>query len=723
MSNPRAGFGPTRSATLLFTLVLAPLSALAQTTPSNQQPPQGSQPPTVEENVVVSATRGPEIETEIPGQATVVTGDELRKTNSRTVAEALQNVLGIETGEGSDNGARLPNIGMWGLKEFDALLVMVDGVPVGGPFNPSLSQINIEDVDRIEIVKGPQGTLYGVSAFAGMVQVFTRTAAQGSQFSISGGSFNEKRLSAATNIPMGRFTLRLFGNVNRADLWQDRTDYKDDRGGFRLDGPISAEGKLSITFNLIRNTQFFGSPLPVDPPTGEVIPGFQVDRNYEVGGARLDHRVYALTTLLSQPINKTLTLENVLSFTRDNQIQIRSFIDEVDGNNATAAGVYLRPEETDVYEDLHLIAHFTGAGEHRLVAGTALTWGRTTAAGNGFDIDLQIDPVVVPDFANVPPGDIRSFNDRRTFLGLYVNDEWTPISWLTVTGGARFDHVSESLFAQQQEIGTPEPDISTDSRSDGQWSGGLSALARLVGDRAGVLNEANVYVAAKSAFKPAAPNLTEAERARILEPERTRSGEVGIKTRWFDRQLSFDVSFFHMMFENLVVSIVGPDGNPELTNAGEERFQGMETQIGYRPKALPDFSLFVGYAHHDARYVHFSFIDPDEGLLVADGQRLELTPRDLWNVKAAYLPAHGLGAWAAVRHQNHRPFDKINEAYMPSFYEWDAGIAYAFGNATVSLVGRNLSDSRHYVAESEIGDAQLYVAPPRRYMANLTWRF
>jgi outer membrane receptor protein involved in Fe transport len=719
MWNPhRAGRGRPPSAALALFFASA-AAAVGQTPPANPTPPP------VEENIIVSATRGPEIETEIPGQATVITGDELRRTNARTVADALENVVGVDTGEGSDNGARLPNIGMWGLKEFDALLVMVDGVPVGGPFNPSLSQINVEDVDRIEIVKGPQGTLYGVSAFAGMVQVFTRAGSQGTQFSVSGGSFSQGRLSGSTNVPIGQFTLRLFGNIDRAHGWQDRTDTKNDRGGFRLDGPISSEGKLSVTFSMFRNTQFFGSPLPVDPPTGETIPGFQIDRNYEVGGARLDHRVYSLTTQVTQPISKSATLENVLSFTRDNQISIRSFIDGVDGNEATAAGVYLRPQETDVYEDLHLIARFSAAGSHRLVAGAALTWGRTTAAGNGFDIDLQIEPVVVPDFAGVPPGDVRSFYDRRTFVGFYVNDEWTPtaLPFLTLTGGARFDHVSESLFAQAQEVGSPSPDVSNDSRSEGKWSGGLAALVRLVGDRPGALNEANLYVAAKSAFKPAAPNLTEAESARILDPERTRSGEAGLKTRWLDRQLSFDVSFFHMMFENLVVSIVGPDGNPELTNAGEERFRGMETQIGYRPKSLPDFSFSAGYAHHDARYVHFSFIDPDLGLLVADGQRLELTPRDLWNGRAMYLPHQGFGAWAAVRHQNQRPFDKINEAYMPAFFEWDAGVSFAFGHGSVSLVGRNLGNSRHYVAESEIGDGQLYVAPPRRFTAELAFKF
>ena len=178
-----------------------------------------------------------------------------------------------------------------------------------------------------------------------------------------------------------------------------------------------------------------------------------------------------------------------------------------------------------------------------------------------------------------------------------------------------------------------------------------------------------------------------------------------------------------MIFKNVVVSILGSDGNPELTNAGKTRFQGVEAEVGYHPAALPDFSFHAGYAHHDARYVSFSFIDPDEGLTVADGQRFELTPRDLWNALVSYHPAEGPGLWFAVRHQNHRPFDKINEAYMPSFFEYDAGVSYTFGPARISVVARNLGDSRHYAAESEIGDAQLYVAPPRRFLAELGLRF
>jgi outer membrane receptor protein involved in Fe transport len=491
----------------------------------------------------------------------------------------------------------------------------------------------------------------------------------------------------------------------------------------RIDVPTPGGGAFSATFNVLRNTQFFGSPLPVDPPTGETIPGFRIDRNYEVDGARVDHRIYGLTTRFTQPLSSSTVLENVLSATRDDQISIRTFIDGIEGNTATAAGVALKPQETDLYDDLHLSTAFEAAGHHRAVGGAAITWGRTRAAGTGFDIDLQIDPVVVPAFADTPAGDHRSFVDRRTFFGVYVNDEWTPILALTLTAGARFDTVSESLFASGQEVTDPEPTISRDHRSDGQWSGGLSALGRLIESRAGILNEVHVYGAAKSSFKPAAPNLTEAENATILEPERTRSQEIGVKTRWFDRQLSLDVSVFHMIFENLVVSNVDARGNPILINAGSERFQGGELEVGYRPSGLPGLALSAGYAHHDARYIRFSFIDPDAGLTVADGQRLELVPRDLWNAKIAYQPSSGPGVWAAVRHQSHRPFDKINIAYMDPFYEWDAGASWSFGSFWVSLVGRNLGNSRHFVAESEIGDAQLYVAPPRRFSGELGVRF
>jgi outer membrane receptor protein involved in Fe transport len=121
---------------------------------------------------------------------------------------------------------------------------------------------------------------------------------------------------------------------------------------------------------------------------------------------------------------------------------------------------------------------------------------------------------VVPTLDEVPVGDHRSAEDRRTFWGFYANDEWTPLHALTLTFGARYDRTSESLDATVAEVGAPAPDVASDSRTEGAWSGGVSALIRLVDKpKASILNALNVYLSAKSNFKP---RTSSTPRARIF---------------------------------------------------------------------------------------------------------------------------------------------------------------------------------------------------------------
>jgi len=714
----RAPRSPARTGLVAACLLVSGGAVGQQATPAPTPQPT---PAPVNETVVVSATRSPETELEIPGQATVVTGEQLRQRGVTNLADGIQDVMGVDTGMGSDNGPRQPNVGIWGLKEFDALLFMVDGVPVGGPFLPQLSQIDINDIDRIEIVKGPQGTLYGVSAFAGMIQVFTKSGQAGTNFSIAGGSFNEGRITGSSVFPIGKSTLRLYGNFDRlTDGWQPRTNYQDGRGGFRIDTPLTGGGTISLGYNMYLNQQQFGSPLPVDPPSGTVIPGFQPDSNYEFVGARIDHRVYALTASATIPLNNSTSIQNVLGLTRNEATIAQSFVtglDHIDENIATSTGYNLKPNENDLYDDLHINTTFQAAGSHRLIGGAAVTAGKIKSSGYGFEFDFQIDPVVVPNLTDIPRGASQTLEDSRTFVGLYVNDQWTPVSYLTITAGARYDITSDTETVVSTEEGASQATKHAD-----QWSGGGSILGRVVSNQAGLLNDVNVYFAGKTNFKPAVPDLR-VLTAEILSPERTTSEELGVKTNWLDNQLSFDMSFFHMIFNNLVVSILGENGVPKLVNAGQERFQGAEFSVTYRPAFLPYFAYVAGYAHHDAIYKVFTFIDPDAGPQDASGQRLELTPRDLWNMGLSYGPPTGIGAWFAIRHQNHRPFDKINIAYTPSFFEYDLGLSYTFDKFRFSVIGRNIGDSRHYVGESEIGDAQLYVAFPRRFWGELAVRF
>jgi outer membrane receptor protein involved in Fe transport len=674
--------------------------------------------------ILVSATRRPTDPLNVPNAASVISGRDLRRRGAATLADAIQDVVGLDTGDGSDNGMRLPNIGMWGLKEFDALLVTVDGIPIGGPFNPSLSQIPIDDVERIEVVKGPQGTMYGVSAFAGMVQVFTNSSEDGrGHVMLGGGSFS----NVHGNGGVGRtFANGLSARVNasalHSDGWQDRTGSELERGSVQLARDF---GKSNHSLSLIgfNDDQKWGTALPYDPQAGTIEPGFRVDENYAVRGAHLQHRVLGAALHSSFPIESRHRVENTLSFTHDEQASLRSFPGEVSGDTVASEGVKLDPTESSFFDDLRLLSRFKAGGDHSLVVGTALTYGRTTASGIGFDFDqLLSDRSSIPNLSTIPVGDHRSFEDRRTFFGAYAHDEWTPVARFTLSGGGRVDNTSEKLHAVGQEVGDPNAAISDDSKSTGAWSGDVATMFRLAPEGASALEAFNVYVNYKSSFKPAAPNLTEAEDARILEPERTHSLEGGFKMRAFDRQLGLDFSWFQMDFENLVVGNLDTLGQPQLLNAGRERFKGQEISVTLEPVVLPGFSVSAGYAHHDARFVQFTFVDPDGIFLDVSGNRLELTPQDLFNVRASYHAPAGIGGWVASRTQGKRALDRDNVAFIDSFSEVDAGVEYEMGRATLTVVGRNLGDHREIVGESEIGDAQFYIAAPRRVNAELTIR-
>ncbi len=681
----------------------------------------------VNEEVVVSATKISQEPIDIPGDITVVSGDELRRRGTTTLAEALTDVVGLDTMDGSDNGPRIPNVGLFGIKEFDALMFMVDGVPVGGPFNPNLAQIPIENIDHIEITRGPQGTLYGVSAFAGMVQVFTKQnrgvgEAWGSATLGGFGAFDQVYGQANAGMQVNEdLSLNISGLLQRGDGWQQRTDLKRDQLLVSANQKWG-ESKLGVSVLYFRDTNFWGSPQPVE--AGQPVPGFLPNDNYAVGGARIDHHTIGVFTNFSTPISRAVTFENVLGFMQDTGDSIRSWTNSYEGATATAEGIALYPTETTVYEDAHVVANFQAAGQHKLVGGAALTWGKTTAAGHGFDFELQVTPVpVVPNYGDIPYGDNRNFNDERTFVGIYANDQWTPVWWFTLSAGARYDFTSETLHVFQQEIGDPNLDVVDETSGADRWSGNVGGLFRTIPNPVGVLDAANVYVSWKSNFKPAAPNLSEAESAEILKPETVTGEEIGVKTSWLDNTLSFNVTAYHYLFDNMVVSIQSPSGEPALTNAGTQRFQGVEFELGYVMPFLKDLRFYGGYAHHDSRYVHFSFFTPDGQYRVVDGKRLELDPRDLWNFKFVMAPAEGLGGFVALRHQNHRPLNRRNTFYTPAFYVLDAGVSFGFHDFLLSVAGRNLTDSRPYATESEIGDSQFYVAPPRGVTAQLTYRF
>ena len=147
------------------------------------------------ESIQVTATRVPEDVISTPASVTVISGEELAARGVDDLAGAP--VAGRGRQRRPRRRRRAGRLGprVLGLREFDAFLLVVDGVPWGGAFNPALPSLDLTDVERIEVLRGSAPVMYGATSFVGVIQVIHRAA---------GRHRPARRLSAAQPRRSGR---------------------------------------------------------------------------------------------------------------------------------------------------------------------------------------------------------------------------------------------------------------------------------------------------------------------------------------------------------------------------------------------------------------------------------------------------------------------------------------------------------------------------------------
>src|SRR5438094_3674686 len=178
----------------MFVLVLG-VAAIAHAQTTQQQ--------TQRETIEVTATKIAEDVTLVPASVTVIDGDELRARNARDLESALGLSAGLSIAPGGDGGPAGSVPEMWGLREFDAFLLVVDGVPWGGAFNPDLPSLDLTGVDRIEILRGAAPVMYGATSFVGVIHVIHRVAgAAGTLGRVTGGSYGT--FGASASLPLSQ---------------------------------------------------------------------------------------------------------------------------------------------------------------------------------------------------------------------------------------------------------------------------------------------------------------------------------------------------------------------------------------------------------------------------------------------------------------------------------------------------------------------------------------
>ena len=168
--------------------------------------------------IVVTATRSALSAERVPASMSVITGEQLRREGITTVLDALRQVPGIAVVQTGSYGGVTSLFIRGGESKFTK--VLVDGVPVndaGGAFD--FSSLSTDNLDRIEIVRGPASVLYGSDAMAGVVQLFTR-AGDGrphAELSGRGGGFGSYDADAAVRGGVNRLTYSLSGARHSTD--------------------------------------------------------------------------------------------------------------------------------------------------------------------------------------------------------------------------------------------------------------------------------------------------------------------------------------------------------------------------------------------------------------------------------------------------------------------------------------------------------------------------
>ncbi|MFB0526829.1 MAG: TonB-dependent receptor plug domain-containing protein [bacterium] len=262
--------------------------------------------------IVITPTRGPRMVKDLPTNVSVITREEIAESDARNVGEVLNNRLGVGIRRYGTLGAK-SQIALRGCSAFQTL-VMIDGRPVNSISDglADLSQFPIDNIERIEVVRGPASALYGANALGGVVNIITREA-------------KEEKITADVNLGMGSFGTQIarlnFATMgtnvkayftmsnNTSDGWRKNSAYDNRNFTGRLAYNAGKIGNFELRGGYYREKLGLpGENYKLDPITNERIlfgERFASDPNHN----REDEKEYAVLEYSNGGKNSKLLLK------------------------------------------------------------------------------------------------------------------------------------------------------------------------------------------------------------------------------------------------------------------------------------------------------------------------------------------------------------------------------------------------------------------------------
>jgi len=222
------------------------------------------------ESVIVSATRFDIPLDQSPASASVINSEELEQKQIQRVSDALREVPGLSVVQTGSPG-QLTSVFTRGLRS-EHTQVLLDGIPINqglqGAFN--FADFTTEDIDRIEVVRGPQSTIYGPRALAGVIQIFTKqgTGTPGVMLAAEGGSYDTFREWSQSDGKVDGFDYSVGGSRLDTENARPNNNYRNTAAIANIGWSPNQELRMSSLFTYsvsdigLPNTIF--DPRPID---------------------------------------------------------------------------------------------------------------------------------------------------------------------------------------------------------------------------------------------------------------------------------------------------------------------------------------------------------------------------------------------------------------------------------------------------------------------------
>jgi iron complex outermembrane receptor protein len=540
----------------------------------------------------------------------------------------------------------------------------------------------LSNIERVEVLKGPSGVLYGQSAVGGILSIVTRRPQDEFAASLAAVVGNDSRRQLTADVTGGvapGLALRLTGEVERSGTFVDRQDLDRDNVALSLRAELGERAVANVVTEYVqRHTQrYAGLPLAGTVQSNGV---GELPRGLNLGEPAVDE-MNASAPLVQAWVDVRLadawTLTPRLQYqqfnTRFTQIRVRTpaaNLTTINRNGRTG-------QEDDAYAiaQLDLSGAFaTGAIEHKVLAG--YEYDRERAQFAQFDL-TNVTPISVlnPVYAFDTAAPAASFAYDQDYNtdghALYLQDQLALTSRWDVVASLRHSWLESWTIDDFAHDELDRSSVQTTTWQLGTTyalGGGLSAYG---GYSAGF----DVESTAGARSASGAP----------LRPERSRQFEAGL--RYSGPAVHGSAAAFQIeRIDALTTDPLNPDYS---LNVGRQRVRGVELEGEWQP--TPQVSVGAGYALLVGRITQSN--EGDEGGPIGDVPRHTLTARARYAVPGTTLAVRG-----SLAHVTDRALVNGSAVRLPGYTLLDLGATYDFDAFTAEIFVANITDERYYTA-------------------------